>query len=132
MVDPIGLSTDLLAILFSLWGLWVAGVMMAQIIKLLPLFLGLAGSLRWHRTYPKEAHDEFMRKLQIVPLEFLLLPIRYADKMIAEGDLIGLIAGLIAIPICMFVFVLGIWIGFWYVSLLRLLLRPFRVVYTLN
>ena len=132
MVDIIQISADIVGILFVLWGLWFSGVIFAQVIKLMPLFLGLAGSLSFHNNFPHNAYQGIQTWLKFAPLRFLALPFRYSGKMIAEGDLLGLITGWIAIPIAMFIFMYGIWIGFWYVSLLRLILRPFRVVYNLN
>jgi hypothetical protein len=132
MVNLIQIFADAVGLLFSMWGLWVAGVLFAQVIKLMPLYLGLAGSLSFHRNFPMDAYNGLKTQLKMAPLEFLMLPFRYSSKMISEGDLIGLIAGWIAIPVAMFVFLMGIWTGFWYVSLLRLLLRPFRIVYNIN
>jgi hypothetical protein len=132
MVNIIQISADLVGLLFAAWGTWFAGILTAQIIKMLPLYLGLAGSLSFHDGFPMESYNALRTRLKTAPLEFFLLPFEYSDKMISEENLLGLVAGWIAIPIFMFIFLYGIWIGFWYVSLLRMLLRPFRVVYNLN
>jgi hypothetical protein len=132
MVDLIQIFADLVGLFVVAWGTWIAGILMAQVIKLMPLFLGLAGSLSFHRGFPMESYNGLKRELKFAPLEFLLLPFRYSSKMIAEGDLLGLLAGWIAIPIFMFLFLIGIYVGLFYVSIVRFLLRPVRLVYNLN
>ena len=132
MTDFVSVAGDFIGILFVWFGTVLAGVMTAQIIKLLPLVLGLAGSLKFHEGFPMDAYHGLRTTLKLAPLKFLLLPFRYSEKMISEGDLLGLVAGWIAIPIFMMAFLYGIWIGIFYVSLLRILIRPFRVVYNIN
>ena len=132
MVDLIQIFADVVGLLFAAWATWVAGMMMAQVIKLMPLLLGLAGSLSFHRNFPMESYNGLKTELKMAPLEFLLLPFDYSSKMISEGDLLGLVAGWIAIPIFMFLFLWGIYIGFFYVSMIRFLLRPVRLVYNIN
>jgi len=123
---------DAVGLFIVAWGTWVAGLMMAQVIKLMPLLIGLAGSLSFHRNFPMESYNGLKTELKMAPLEFLLLPFDYSSKMISEGDLLGLIAGWITIPIFMFLFLWGIYVGFFYVSMIRFLLRPVRLVYNLN
>jgi hypothetical protein len=132
MTDFVSVFGDLLGLIFVWFGTILAGMMTAQIIKLLPLVLGLAGTLKFHDGFPMDSYNGLRTTLKLAPLRFLLLPFRYSGKMIAEGDLLGLVAGWIAIPIFMFAFLYGVWVGFWYVSLLRMLIPPFRVVYNIN
>jgi hypothetical protein len=132
MVDLIQIFADAVGLFVVAWGTWVAGILMAQVIKLMPLLIGLAGSLSFHRDFPMDSYNGLKTQLKMAPLEFLLLPFRYSSKMIESGDLLGLIAGWIAIPIFMFLFLIGIYVGIFYVSILRFLLRPVRFVVNLN
>jgi hypothetical protein len=132
MTDYITILGDILALLFTLWGTWLAGFLTAQIIKLLPLFLGLAGTLSFHQGFPMDAYRGLKTELKLAPLKFFTWPFEYLSMQVGEGDLIGFLGGIIAFPIVYFLFLLGVWTGLFYFSILRMLLRPIRFVYNLN
>jgi hypothetical protein len=131
-MDYITLLGEALALLFTLWGTWVAGFLTAQIIKLLPLYLGLAGTLSFHPGFPMDAYRGLKTELKLAPLKFFSWPFEYLSMQISEMDLIGFLGGVIAFPIVYFLFLWGVWVGFFYFSILRFLLGPLQLVYNIN
>ena len=129
MIELLG---QMLEILFGFFLIFLAGVMAAQVLKLIPLWLALAGSLSFAPGFPHHSYNQARVELKMFPLRFLLLPMEYFQMKINQGDIIGFIGGVLAFPAIYFFLFYGIWFGFWRVSIIRMLVRPFRIVYNIN
>lgn len=129
MIELLGQALE---ILFGFFLIFLAGVMAAQVLKLIPLWLALAGSLSFAPGFPHKAYNNAKIELKMFPLRFLLLPLDYFEMQISEGDIIGFIGAVIAFPAIYLTLFWGIWVGFWRVSVIRGFLRVFRINYNLN
>jgi hypothetical protein len=118
--------------IFGLGLIYAGGIVLAQVIKILPLFLGMSEVMRFHRTFPVDAYLELRTLLKMAPYRLLTNSVEYCITQLFEQGVLAFAGSLIGLAVFWFIFGIGILQGLFFFRLRSLLVFPVRIVYNLN
>jgi hypothetical protein len=118
--------------LFVIGIIYLAGILTAQSIKLLPLFLGLSEVMRVHRTFPVEDYLQLRTLLKMAPYNLLVSSIQYTIDQLFQGGIAAFLGSLLGMVGFWVIFLVALFHGLFYFRLRSFLLLPVRFVINLN
>ncbi|MDZ7688417.1 MAG: hypothetical protein U5J64_06805 [Halobacteriales archaeon] len=118
--------------LFALGLIYLGGILMAQALKILPLFLAMSEVMRFHRTFPVESYLRLRTLLKMAPYRLLTSSVDYTIHQLLSEGLAAFVGSLIGMAVFWVIFGIGILQGLFYFRLRHLLFLPVRFVINLN
>jgi len=76
---------DGLEFLFALGLIYAGGILMAQTLKLLPLFLAMSEVMKFHRTFPLQDYLKLRTLLKMAPYRLLTSSVDYTIALVTNS-----------------------------------------------
>ena len=127
------LLASLIEFLIMFLFIYLAGILAAQSLKLLPPFLALSELMNiTHPDFPSADYHQLQNLVKMAPFRLLISSVEYTiHTLFAEGILafIGSLMGMVSFWV---IFLIAVFHGLFYIRLRSFLILPVRLVYNLN
>ena len=127
------LLASLIEVVIMFFFIYLAGILAAHSLKLLPPFLAMSELMNiTHPDFPTASYNQLQTLIKMAPFQLLVSSVNYTIQALFEQgilEFIGALGGMVSFWV---IFLIAVFHGLFYIRIRDFLILPVKLVYNLN